>query len=76
MNPPIYHVGQPVLHTCKGVSGTVVAMINASDPSDIRLQGYRYLIRHSGWLWSVPERSLAQLEPTVSRLCERVRGTF
>lgn len=55
---PLYQVGQRVLHISKGRTGTVHSVINSEDRVDVRLQGYRYLVQHSGWLWSIPESAM------------------
>lgn len=52
---PLFEKGERVYHRSKNSLGTVVGFINSADPKDIRAQGHRYLIMHSGWLWSVPE---------------------
>ncbi len=44
-----------------GRRGTVETIINRRDPSDLRLQGYRYQVRIRGVLWSVREASLRKL---------------
>ena len=50
--------GTQVTHVPLRAKATILKAINLDDDSDIRLQGIRYLIQHSGWLWSVPERFL------------------
>lgn len=40
-------------------SGTVLCVINAGDPKDVRAQGFRYEVRLSdGWVYSIPEKCL------------------
>lgn len=55
MKRPLFEVGARVYHPSLKSLGTVVTLINPSDKGDVRAQGYRYLVQHSGWFWSVPE---------------------
>ena len=40
--------------------GTILECINFDDPADVRAQGFRYYVAHSGYIWSVPESSLSR----------------
>jgi hypothetical protein len=52
-----YSPGDKVKHV--GKRATVLECINFDDPSDVRLQGFRYLLQHSGYTWSVVESALS-----------------
>ena len=58
MNALPLAVGAKVIHVPLRAKATVLGAINLGDPDDLRLQGIRYIVQHSGWTWSVPERFL------------------
>ncbi len=53
-----YSIGESVYHVGRKRSGRVFSIINRNDSEDIRQQGFRYCVQHSGWMWSVPESAL------------------
>jgi len=59
---PRFEIGDRVFHLSKQSYGVIKEIINAKDPMDVRTQGFRYEIQHSGWLWSVPENSIRSLK--------------
>jgi hypothetical protein len=59
---PKYQLNDRVFHL--GRKATITCLVNFDDPSDLRLQGPRYYVFHSGYQWSVPE---AALEPVTTR---------
>jgi hypothetical protein len=62
MSEPRYSVGCLVKHVSKNKIGTVETVFHDGNE-------YRYEVKHSGWLWSVPESALtykssSEFEPT------------
>lgn len=53
------------------LNGRVVTCINADEPQDLALQGYRYYVDAGGFRWSVPESGVL---PEHRRLGGRVQG--
>lgn len=47
---PLYRVGERVYHLPKQCWGTVTELIGGTEK--------RYYVKHSGWMWSVPEKCL------------------
>jgi len=65
VNVPLYSPGQIVFHTSTNAPGQIISIVNLKEPGDIRLQGFRYLVKHSGILWSIPEKCLSTLPTTL-----------
>lgn len=55
---PRFKPGDAVHYRSMRRDGSVRSLVNANDPEDIRLQGFRYIVEVGGWDWSVPEASL------------------
>lgn len=58
MKPPKFKIEDYVLHKPKNKVGIIQKIINLDDKEDIKIQGYRYYVDHSGWRWSIPEEFL------------------
>lgn len=57
MKPPRFSPGEVVYHGRD--KAVVLECINDDEPSDVKIQGYRYYVRHSGFVWSAPESALS-----------------
>lgn len=56
--PPKYSIGTKVKHIVKNKWGTVVDVFESDDTK--KLIEYRYYVKHSGYVWSIPESGLEQ----------------
>lgn len=54
---PKYSIGSKVKHTTKNTWGVVVDLF-ISDDGNGRFIEWRYLVKHSGYVWTVPEVAL------------------
>ena len=57
---PKYSVGTIVRHISAGKYGRVISAWHDGE-------GFRYEVRHSGWVWSIPEWALAKKNCSLSK---------
>lgn len=54
-----FNVGDRVFYKARNRTGSIQSVINADDPQDVLLQGFRYEVKLSdGYVWSILEGNL------------------